>query len=78
MHRVATGGLFALLLMGDAHAATEPEAIEIFIPQEHKEVISALLKAVEEGTTVTGIAEFDSLSATYGLIGVYGKGRTYA
>ena len=36
---------------------------------------AALLDAVDEGTPVTGIADFDSLSSTYGLMGIYRKGR---
>ena len=53
----------------------EIQEITIHINGEHKAVISALLAAVDEGTTVTGIAELDSLAATYGLIGIDRKGR---
>lgn len=37
-------------------------------------MVAALLDAVDEGTPVTGIADFDSLSSTYGLMGVSRKG----
>ena len=53
----------------------ETQEIAIHIRAEHKEVISALLAAADEGTTVTGIVELDSLAATYGLMG-YGTGRS--
>ena len=68
--------LFATLRMGDAYAEAEPEEITIHIRGEHKGVVAALLAAVDEGTTVTGITELDSLAATYGLMGIYRKGRS--
>ena len=52
----------------------EIQEITIHISAEHKAVISALLAAVDAGTPVTGIAELDSLAATYGLMGIYYKG----
>ena len=55
-------------------AETEPEEITIYLRGEHKGVVSALLAAVDEGTPVTGIAELDSLAATYGLMGIYRTG----
>ena len=54
---------------------TEPKEITIYISGGHKTVAAALLDAVDEGTSVTGIADFDSLSSTYGLMGIYRKGR---
>ena len=53
----------------------ETQEITIHISGEHKAVISALLAAVDEETTRTGIAELDALAATYGLMGIYRKGR---
>ena len=67
--------LFALLRMGEAYAEAEPAEITIYLRGEHKGVVAALLEAVDEGTPVTGIAELDSLAATYGLIGIYRTGR---
>ena len=67
--------LFAILMVEGAEAGAEPKEITIRIRGEHKAVISGLLAAVDEGTTVTGIAELDSLAATYGLI-EYGTGRS--
>ena len=52
----------------------EMQEITIHISGEHKAVISALSAAVDEETTVTGIAELDSLAAIYGLMGIYRKG----
>ena len=78
--------LFAALMAADADAETEaerlavtqqktePKEITIYIRGEHKGVAMALLDAVDEGTPMTGVADFDSLSATYGLMGVYRKG----
>ena len=54
---------------------TEPKEITIYIRGGYKAVTTALLNAVDEETPVTGIADFDSLSATYGLMGIYRKGR---
>ena len=53
----------------------ERQEITIHISGEHKAVISALSAAVDEETTVTGIAELDSLAAIYGLM-EYGTGRS--
>ena len=55
---------------------SERQEITIHISAEHKAVISALSAAVDEETTVTGIAELDSLAATYGLKGIYHTGRS--
>ena len=68
------------LALEDEHQAatpqkTEPKEITIYILGEHKAVVLALLEAVDEGTSVTGIADFDSLSATYGLMGIDRTGR---
>ncbi|MCE2448057.1 MAG: hypothetical protein J4F35_06630 [Candidatus Latescibacteria bacterium] len=61
------------------HAATqkkmEPKEITIYISGQHKAMVAALLDAVDEGTSVTGIADFDSLSFIYGLIGIDRTGR---
>ena len=59
--------LFAILMVEEADAETKPTEITIHIRGEHKAAISALLAAVDEETTVTGIAELDSLAAIYGL-----------
>ncbi len=74
-YRMVVIALFAVLLMGDAYAETEPAEITISIRGGHKAVVSALLEAVDEGTLVTGIADFDSLSSTYDLMGIHRKGR---
>ena len=73
--------LFAMLMVEDVDAdqtvnqkKTEPTEITIYISGQHKAMVAALLDAVDEGTPVTGIADFDSLSSTYGLMGVYRKG----
>ena len=76
-YRIVIGMLLAVLLMGDAYAEAEPEEITIHIRGEHKAVISALLAAVDEGTPITGIAELDSLAATYSLMGIYHKSGFY-
>ena len=52
---------------------TEPKEITIYVRGEYKAVTAALLDAVDEGTPITGVADFDSLSSTYGLIGIYLK-----
>ena len=52
----------------------ESKEITIYIRGEYKTEVSALLDAVDEETPVTGIADFDSLSSTYSLIGIYRKG----
>lgn len=53
----------------------EPKEITIYISGEYKAVVLALLGAVDKGTLVTEIADFDSLSATYGLMEIYRKSR---
>ena len=53
----------------------ERQEITIRISAEHTAMVAALLAAADEGTPVTGIAELDSLATTYGLIGIYRKGR---
>ena len=76
--------LWFVLLLGVGTAvsdASEPapfeiQEITIHISGEHTAVVAALLAAVDAGTLVTGIAELDSLAATYGLIGIYPKGRS--
>ena len=73
---IAVLTLFAAFMAAEADARTEPAEITIHIRGEHKAVISALLAAVDEGTTRTGIAELDSLAAIYGLIGIDRKGRS--
>ena len=64
---------------GEYQAATQkktgPKEITIYIGGEYKTVAAALLDAVDEEMPVTGTADFDSLSATYGLMGIYRKGR---
>ena len=55
----------------------EIQEITVHISGEHKAVISALLAAVDEEMTRTGVAELDSLAATYGLMGIYYKGSSY-
>lgn len=49
---------------------TETKEITIYIGGEYKTVAAALLDAVDEETPITGVADFDSLSSTYGLIGI--------
>ena len=74
-YRMVIIALFVVLLVDDAYAKTEPTEITIYISGQHKAMVAALLDAVDEGTPVTGIADFDSLSSTYGLMGIYRKGR---
>ena len=59
----------------DTQTKIEAKEITIYISGYHKTVTAALLDAVDERTPVARIADFDSLSATYGLIGIYRKGR---
>ncbi len=73
-YRMVIIALFVVLLVDDAYAKTEPTEITIYISGQHKAMVAALLDAVDEGTPVTGIADFDSLSSTYGLMGVSRKG----
>lgn len=54
--------------------AKESKEITIYVSGYHK-TVAALSDAVDEEMSVTGIADFDSLSATYGLMGIYRKGR---
>ena len=75
--RVGIIALFVLLRMGDAYAEAEPAEITIHIRGQYKAVISALLLAADGGTTRTGIAELDSLAATYRLMGIYHKSGFY-
>ena len=67
------------LMVQPAQAATpqktEPKEITIHIRGEHKAVVAALVDAVDEETTITGIADFDSFSTTYGLMGIDRMGR---
>ena len=49
---------------------TEPKEITIYISGGYKAVAAALSDAVDEETPITGVADFDSLSSTYGLIGI--------
>ena len=76
-YRVGIIALFVLLRMGDADAEAEPAEITIHIRGQYKAVISALLLAADGGTTRTGIAELDSLAATYRLMGIYHKSGFY-
>ena len=66
-----TRRIISKLIMGGLPRSTKPEEITIYISGEHKAVVSALLDAVDKETPVTGIADFDALSSTYGLIGIY-------
>lgn len=54
---------------------SEPAEITLDIHGAYKKVVLALLEAADEGTAVTGIAELDSLAATYGLTGIYRQGK---
>lgn len=54
---------------------SEPAEITLDIHGAYKKVVLALLEAADEGTVVTGIAALDSLAATYGLTGLYRKGK---
>ena len=69
----------SLAVEAEHQAATpqkrKPQEITIYIRGEHKAVVAALVDAVDEETTITGIADFDALSATYGLMGIYRTGR---
>ena len=52
--------------------ATEPQEITIYLGGAHKKAVApALFAAADAGTPVTGLADFDSLSSTYSLIGIY-------
>ena len=69
----------SLAVEAEHHAATpqktEPKEITIHIRAEHKAIVSALVDAVDEETTITGVADLDALSATYGLMGIDRMGR---
>ena len=75
---IAALTVLAALLTAEAKAQTdedarqEPKEITIHV-REHKRVAAALLDAVEKGTTFIKIADFDSLSSTFGLIGIFKK-----
>ena len=78
---LAVIALFAMLMVENADAdqagnqkKTEPKEITIYISGQHKAVVAALLDAIDQETTMTGVADFDALSSTYGLMGVYRKG----
>ena len=61
-----------LCLGGWPAGAEDPEPKEITIHlRGNKTGAAALLDAAAKGTTATGIADFDSLSAVYGLMGIY-------
>ena len=71
---LALSGTALLATEGDGQAFTEEgtEFIEIRIHiRGNKELTAALLDAAAKGSAVTGVADFDSLSAVYGLIGIY-------
>ena len=64
-----------LCLGGWPAGAEDPEPKEITIHLRGNTTgAAALLDAAAKGTTVTGIADFDSLSALYGLMGIYREG----
>jgi len=52
---------------------TASQAITIYLSSGHKRAVMALLAAVNQGTTRTGLADFDALSAAHGLIGIHRK-----
>ena len=58
---------------GAEDSGQEPREITIHV-RGNKTGAAALLDAAAKGTTVTGIADFDSLSAMYGLMGIYREG----
>ena len=66
-----TRQIISKLIMGGLPRSAKPEEIKIYISEEHKAVVAALLDAVDKGTSVTRIADFDALSSTYGLIGIH-------
>ena len=64
-----------LCLGGGPAGAEDPEPKEITIHLRGNTTgAAALLDAAAKGTTVTGIADFDSLAALYGLMGIYREG----
>ena len=75
-YRMAIIALSAALLVGTADAETEPKEITIYISGQRKAMVAALLEAIDEETTITGIANFDALSATYSLMGIDRTGRS--
>ena len=54
-------------------AGKEPKEITIHL-RGNKTGAAALFDAAAKGTTATGMADFDSLSAMYGLMGIYREG----
>ena len=60
---------------GAEEAGQEPKEITIRL-SGNKQVGAALLDAVDKGKSVTGIADFDSLSIIYGLMGIYREGMS--
>ena len=79
IQRVQAESVDSVRVEGEYQAATqqetEPREITIYISGYQKTVAKALLDAVDEGSPITGIADFDSLSSIYGLMGIYRKGR---
>lgn len=79
IQRVQAESVDSVRAEGEYQAATqqetEPREITIYISGYQKTVAKALLDAVDEGSPITGIADFDSLSSIYGLMGIYRKGR---
>ena len=53
----------------------ERQEITIHISGEHTAVVAAVLAAIDQETTRTGIADFDALSAAYGLIELSSKSK---
>ena len=76
---IAALTVLAALLTAEAKAQTdeaarqEPKEITIHL-RGNQQMAAALQEAAAKGTTVTGIADFDSLSAVYGLMGIYREG----
>ena len=60
---------------GANNSGQKPKEITIHL-RGNKTMTAALQDAVDKGTTVTGVADFDSLSAVYGLVGIYREGVT--
>ena len=85
MKRLLFPALFQIFWSSEAGATPDPvDSLAVLGRQAftqttihisgHKTVTAALLDAVDKGSTVTGIADFDSLSAVYGLMGIYRNG----
>ncbi len=49
--------------------------VTIYISSQYRAAVMALLAAVDKKTTITGLADFDSLSSTYGLIKIHRRNR---